>query len=410
MSTPGFSFSVWAIQRGNASGHSARCPRRGSRGCRRASDPDRPRHRAGAADRVAGGAAIGEKVFAALRGERLRGLGRGLPLLREPLRERRAFPSPRRRRPSARAMLPQYSAHTPRKVPVRVGSSASRVRRPGIMSIFPPSAGIQNEWITSGLSSSNSTGSPTGRRISFASTTSPPSGDAVAHAPPPLLAGDRDPSGFPRARAPELRQHREPVNQQPREHHRRHEHAAADDQHFACRAFRSPTAARALRKPRAARPRSRQRRRRPSSTKTTPRSAPHRAPPDRAPIADRSNLRATPSERRRGSSSQFFSSLSLQNRRLSFYFRLPSASQRMLCKKSSDPKPFAAATLRRDRSGGCDTFDHGDSLPQSWSASLLLAASDAIPIVKLRLHPCGVVTFGFWSPLYFQLEIGKHHL
>ena len=49
--------------------------------------------------------------------------------------------------------VPQYSAHAPRKTPVRVGSRAIRFVRPGIMSILPPSAGIQKEWITSGLSS-----------------------------------------------------------------------------------------------------------------------------------------------------------------------------------------------------------------------------------------------------------------
>jgi hypothetical protein len=39
--------------------------------------------------------------------------------------------------------VPQYSAHTPRNVPVFVGVSARRVMRPGIMSRLPPSDGIQ---------------------------------------------------------------------------------------------------------------------------------------------------------------------------------------------------------------------------------------------------------------------------
>ena len=77
---------------------------------------------------------------------------------------------------------PQYSAHAPRNAPVRVGSSASRVMRPGIMSILPASDGTQNEWITSGLASCSSTRWPTGRRSSLAVSISPVRRHDTGHA------------------------------------------------------------------------------------------------------------------------------------------------------------------------------------------------------------------------------------
>ena len=107
----------------------------------------------GAADRVAGAAAVGEEELAARGGACARSARRRAPpAARASASNSLAARSPRRRSHSA-CEAPQYSAQTPRKTPVRVGSSASRVTRPGIMSILPPSDGIQNEWMTSGLSS-----------------------------------------------------------------------------------------------------------------------------------------------------------------------------------------------------------------------------------------------------------------
>jgi hypothetical protein len=70
-------------------------------------------------------------------------------------------------------VAPQNSAQTPRKLPVRVGSSTSRLVRPGIMSILPPRLGIQKEWMTSGLTRVSSVRAPAGKRISLAVTTVP---------------------------------------------------------------------------------------------------------------------------------------------------------------------------------------------------------------------------------------------
>ena len=56
---------------------------------------------------------------------------------------------------------------------------------------LPAERGIQNEWITSELSSWNSIDSPRGSRISLARTTSGPFGSRW-RTPPPLLTGYLD--------------------------------------------------------------------------------------------------------------------------------------------------------------------------------------------------------------------------
>ena len=59
--------------------------------------------------------------------------------------------------------LPQNSAQGPRQRPGRLACNCRCCRRPGTMSILPPSAGIQKLCSTSALASAKKTGRPTGR-------------------------------------------------------------------------------------------------------------------------------------------------------------------------------------------------------------------------------------------------------
>src|SRR6266566_4366306 len=65
---------------------------------------------------------------------------------------------------------PQNSAHCPEYSPTESARNAMRVTCPGVASRFPPSAGAQNEWITSADVIDSCTGLPTGTCISFAVT------------------------------------------------------------------------------------------------------------------------------------------------------------------------------------------------------------------------------------------------
>ena len=58
---------------------------------------------------------------------------------------------------------PHSSAHRPANVPTLLGVTSNALSRSGNTSIFMRNAGIQNEWIVSGLSRWNTTDSSTGR-------------------------------------------------------------------------------------------------------------------------------------------------------------------------------------------------------------------------------------------------------
>ena len=69
--------------------------------------------------------------------------------------------------------IPQSSAHWPWKTPVRFAWNHVLLTLPGIASIFPASAWIHHEWMTSqsGAVTSSSTVRPTGARMVSKATT-----------------------------------------------------------------------------------------------------------------------------------------------------------------------------------------------------------------------------------------------